>query len=177
MHSSYSVMTVFSATIQVQLLCSLGSHCSLCCCACPHHYRYMCWSGQSCHGKRKMLQPWLTVLRLLSCAISTRCAAAMCKVPSIHPQDGREQKRLAPLPLSRSGCLAAAVAVAKWAVEGGHGSLSSTNFLFKPAASFQLIIIAKVLAFLGFWLWAVFLFRNRLLLFVVSSAESLLMAG
>lgn len=42
------------------------------------------------------------------------------KVPSVHPQDGRE-KRLVPLPLSCFGCLAAAVVVAEWAVEGVCG--------------------------------------------------------
>lgn len=45
------------------------------------------------------------------------------KVPSIHPQDGREEKRLGliPLPLSCFGCLAAALVVAERAVEGVCG--------------------------------------------------------
>lgn len=92
---------------------------------CPHHYRYMCWSGQSCHGKRKMLQPWLSVASSRQLCYQQQMRSShvqfLPKVPSIHPVDGREQKRLAPLPLSCLGHLAAAVVVAKWAVEGIHG--------------------------------------------------------
>lgn len=36
-----------------------------------------CWSGQRCHGRRITVWPWCSVLCSLSCAVSTRCAAAM----------------------------------------------------------------------------------------------------
>lgn len=104
-------------------LCSLGSHCSLCCCA--PTTTDMCWSGQSHHGKRKMLQPWLSIASSPQLCYQHQMHSShvqfLPKVPSIHPMDGREQKRLAPLPISCLGCLAAAVVVAKWALEGIQG--------------------------------------------------------
>lgn len=177
MHSSYYVMTVFSATIQVQLPCSLGSHLQPVL-LCPHHYRYMCWSGQSCHGKRKMLQPWLSVALFpqLCCQHQMCSSHVQFLAPSIHPMDGKEQERLAPLPLSRLGHLAAAVVLAKWAVVHGRDVCQAITFHSKLSCS---VILAPNYSQGSFWGFAVgwFLFQNRLLLFVVSSAESLLMAG
>lgn len=69
----------------------------------PSLYRYMCWSGQSCHGKRRMLQPWLSIASSLQLCYQHQMRSShvqlLPRVPSIHPVDGREQKRLAPLPL------------------------------------------------------------------------------
>lgn len=69
------------------------------------------------------------------------------KVPSIHPQDGREQKRLASLPLS---CLGMFVKH-----QLSTQTISAPNY---SQASFELLIIAN-LPF-GVLLWAVFYFRT-----------------
>lgn len=137
---------------------------------CPHHHRYMCWLGQSWHGKRRMLQPWISV----ASSPQLCCQHQMCSshvqflVLSIHPMDGREQKRLAPLPLSRLGHLAAAVV-------HGRDVCEAVTFHSKLSCS---VILAPNYSQGSFWGFVVgCFFQNRLLLFVVSSAESLLMAG
>lgn len=82
--------------------------------------------------------------------------------------DGREQKRLAPLPLSRLGYLAAAVV-------HGRDVCEAVTFYSKLSCS---VILAPNYSQGSFWGFVVgCFFQNRLLLFVVSSAESLLMAG
>lgn len=85
------------------------------------------------------------------------------KVPSIHPRDGREQERPAPLPLSRLGHLTAAVVVAKWAVEGVHGRdvCQAPTFHSDLQCHFStlwLLFIVKVP--FGVLLWADFYFRT-----------------
>lgn len=123
MHNSYYVMTAFSATIQVQLLCSLGSHCSLCCCA-PISTDTCAGQGKAAAERGRCCSPGSVLLHPQPCFQHQMCSSHvqfLPKVPSIHPRDGREQKRLVPLPLSCLGLLAAAVVVAKWAVEEVHG--------------------------------------------------------
>lgn len=143
---------------------------------CPDQHRYMCWSGQSCHGKRRMLQPWLSIASSRQLCYQHQMRSShvqlLPKVPSIHPVDGREQKRLAPLPLPWQQLL--------WWLNGLlKGFVAGTFVKHQLSTQTCSVISAPNYSQGTFWGFVVgcFLFQNRLLLFVVSSAESPLMAG
>lgn len=112
--------TVFSATTQVQLLCSGVPLQPML--LCPHCYGHTCQPRQSCQKSSAVALAWCALTSRLRYQHQMRSSHVqfLYKVPSIHPQDGREE-RLVPLPPSCFGHLAAAVVVAKWAVEGVCG--------------------------------------------------------
>lgn len=111
--------TVFSATTQVQLLSAAWGPAAACAAVPPPLQSRML-------VRAKLPQKENYTAALAQCALSPQLyyQHQMCsshvqflhEVPSIHPQDGREES-LVPLLLSCVGCLAAAVMLAKWAVE------------------------------------------------------------
>lgn len=112
--------TVFSATTQVQLLSAAQGPVAACAAVPP--------PLQPRVLVRAKLPPKENCDAALAwCALSPQLCYQhqMCsshgqflhKAPSVHSQDGREE-RLVSLPLPCFGCSAAAIMVAKWAVEG-----------------------------------------------------------
>lgn len=146
MHNSYyAVMTQSSLQQPKCNYSAVVSHCSLCCCA-PIAMVTHTSPGKA--ATKILLRPWLGVLRPLGCAISTRCAAAMCSSctrcpPSILRMAERRGWFLCPLPALDTwqqllwwlnGLLKEFVA----------GTFVKQQFPFVPSVSFRLLIIVKV---------------------------------
>lgn len=151
MHTNYYVMTQNPLQQPKCNFCSPGPHCGLFSCA-----------PTSTNMLVRAKVPWKEnySVALVQCAVFPQlcCQHQMCssheqflrKVPSIHPQEGREENRLILLPHPALDAWQQ-LSVAKWAVKGFVvGCLSSSNL------PFQRLIIAKV-PFWG-WFWFRFFF-------------------
>lgn len=120
MHSSYYGMTVFSATTQMQLLCSLGSHCSLCCCA-PITLQIHVLVRAELPWEEEDAAALAQHCFISSAVLSAPDAQQPCATPAqgaLHPSRGWQRAEEAG---PSAPTLAAAVVVAKWAVEGIRG--------------------------------------------------------